>query len=117
VGPGATLALGGAAAAVASRMSLGMPRQIVGAIAVVAIFLTVWELLPMPGRDGGRILAQFLSPTARLKFENLAQYEALFVLGAFFLLQRTAFAVMTNPICAAFSAGSSEFPACPELLR
>jgi len=57
-----------------------------GWIMVVNSFLTVIELLPIPGRDGGRILVRFLSPRAAMKFEDLVQYDVLFLLALFLFL-------------------------------
>lgn len=53
--------------------------------ALALLHMTAVELLPMPGRDGGRILARFLSPQVALKYEELRQYEALFVIGVYLL--------------------------------
>ncbi len=70
-------------------------------LTLVASFLTLLELLPLPGRDGGRILQRFLSPTAAMKMEDLIQYEALFVL-AILIFDRIVggtVVAMTDPIC------------------
>lgn len=75
--------------------------RVVGGIAYVAVHLTVWELLPMPGRDGGRILAEFLSPTGKLKMQDLAQYEVLFVIGAFLLLAGIVITPLGDLLCQA----------------
>lgn len=72
-----------------------------GGFALVCAFLTVIELLPMPGRDGGRILARFLSPSAAAKMEELVQYDALFLLAIFMLERILGGTVlgMANPVC------------------
>ena len=62
-------------------------RDIFGYIMLVNSFLTVVELLPIPGRDGGRILVRFLSPRAAMKFEELVQYELIFLLVLFLFLE------------------------------
>lgn len=49
------------------------------------LYLTALELLPLPGRDGGRVLASFLSPNAAMKMEDLRQYEGLFIVGVFLI--------------------------------
>lgn len=54
--------------------------------AYVACSLTVIELLPLPGRDGGRILRRFLSPSGASKMDDLEKYEILFLLVLFLFL-------------------------------
>jgi Zn-dependent protease len=54
---------------------------------LVNIFLTVIELLPIPGRDGGRVLVRFLSPRAAMRFEEFVQYELLFLLVLFLFFE------------------------------
>jgi len=86
-------------AAVAWRFIDGrVLREILGGVVVVGVFMTVWEILPLPGRDGGRILAEFLSPSAKLKMQDLAQYEVLFLVGVFLILQVVIFGI-ANPMC------------------
>lgn len=119
-GPVATLGIG-ILAGIAGRVLLEPGTflyQVVGGVAVVGIFLFVWEILPMPGRDGGRILGSFLSPTARLKMGELAQYEALFVVGVFLLLPFVVQGI-ANPICGLVSPapdGLVLVPACQWLM-
>ena len=79
-GPVATLALA-IVAGVGRRAVSGQTGAFLGGICVAAVCLTVFEILPIPGRDGGRILAQFLSPTGRMRFTELAEYHAAFILG------------------------------------
>lgn len=55
---------------------------------VALVHMLAVELLPMPGRDGGRILARFLSPHAAMKMEELRQYEALFIIAIYLLFPR-----------------------------
>jgi Zn-dependent protease len=52
---------------------------------ITLVHMVAVELLPMPGRDGGRILARFLSPQAAMKMDELRQYEALFVVAVYLL--------------------------------
>jgi Zn-dependent protease len=86
-------------AAIAWRVVEGrFLREVIGGVVVVGVFMAVWEILPMPGRDGGRILGEFLSPSARLKMQELAQYEVLFLVGVFLILQVIVFGI-ANPIC------------------
>ena len=58
-----------------------------GYIMLVNVFLTVIELLPIPGRDGGKVLVRFLSPRAAMKFEELTQYDVLFLLVLFLFFE------------------------------
>lgn len=54
-------------------------------VALAALFMAVVEILPIPGRDGGDILARFLSPSAASKMNDLKQYAVLFLLVLFIL--------------------------------
>jgi len=56
-------------------------------IAIVESFLTVIELLPIPGRDGGRVLVRFLSPRAAMRFEDLVQYDVIFLIVLFLVFE------------------------------
>lgn len=85
-GPAATALVAAAAVAVGRTLN-GNIARFFGSIAIVNIFLTVVELLPIPGRDGGRVLVRFLSPRAAMKFEDLVQYDVLFLLVLFLFFQ------------------------------
>jgi Zn-dependent protease len=50
------------------------------------LVLCVFNLMPIPGLDGARIVARFLPPHPRGVYENLDQYLVLFILVIFFLL-------------------------------
>lgn len=54
--------------------------------AVANLFIAVFEILPLPGRDGARILGLYLSPSAASKLDDLAQWEIAFLV-VFFLFQ------------------------------
>jgi Zn-dependent protease len=82
-GPAVTLAIA-IIAGVAVRTGGG---NLLAALAYVACSITVIELLPLPGRDGGRILRRFLSPSARSTFDDLVKYEVLFLLVLFLFLR------------------------------
>jgi Zn-dependent protease len=49
------------------------------------VSLMVFHLLPVPGLDGGRLVALLLPPHAREVFRNADRYLALIVLVALFL--------------------------------
>lgn len=115
VGPGATLLLAALAGMVSRVAGCGSSAAAVADLAgKTLISLTVLELLPMPGRDGGRMLARFLSPHAAWKMEEMAEYEVAFVLGVFFLLRApllSAIALLLDvirfPLCVAAIPGSA----------
>jgi Zn-dependent protease len=86
-GPAATALIAAVSAAIARAELHNNVGLIFGYIMLVNSFLTVVELLPIPGRDGGRILVRFLSPRAAMKFEELVQYELLFLLVLFLFLE------------------------------
>lgn len=84
-GPLLMLALAGVCFGLAGPGDLGLLFVFAG---LALVNMVAVELLPMPGRDGGRILARFLSPQVALKYEELRQYEALFVIGVYLLFPR-----------------------------
>jgi Zn-dependent protease len=90
-GPVAMLAL---AAVLARFAGIGSDVEIMFTFAVAVLLnMTAVELLPMPGRDGGRVLARFLSPQVALKYEELRQYEAVFVIAIYLLFPRVVFSI------------------------
>jgi Zn-dependent protease len=86
-GPAATALIAAVAAAISRAELHNNIGLVFGYIMLVNSFLTVVELLPIPGRDGGRILVRFLSPRAAMKFEELVQYELIFLLVLFLFLE------------------------------
>lgn len=82
-GPAVTLLI----AIVAGGLARGGGGAFFLTLAYVACSLTVIELLPIPGRDGGRILRRFLSPSARSTMDDLEKYEILFLLVLFLFLR------------------------------
>lgn len=100
-GPVATLVVGIAAGAITRGLPDGsFVKHIVGGIAVVGILLFAWEILPLPGRDGARVLGAFLSPTARMKIQDLAEYEVAWV-AVVLLIEplRNVVTGIATPIC------------------
>lgn len=87
VGP---LVMFGLAAGFASLSGAGELCSSIGRASSYAAYvltsMAVIELLPIPGRDGGRILAEFLSPTGRAKMLELERYAVAFVLGLLVIL-------------------------------
>jgi Zn-dependent protease len=53
---------------------------------VVNVILCVFNLMPIPGLDGARLLALYLPPRAAQVFRGLDQYLPLFMLVIFFIL-------------------------------
>ena len=52
----------------------------------INVVLFVFNLMPIPGLDGARILARFLHGRAREVYTSMDQYLPLFMLVIFFLL-------------------------------
>jgi Zn-dependent protease len=112
-GPGANLVVG-AVAGVALR---GVPRGsetffVLTAILLVNFFLCVFNLMPIPGLDGARILARFLHGRAREIYVNLDQYLPLFLLLVFFLLAGPILGIVSvfdRALCHLFAAESCLF--------
>jgi Zn-dependent protease len=86
-GPAATAIIAAVSTAIARAERGNNIARIFASIAFVNIFLTVVELLPIPGRDGGRVLVRFLSPRAAMRFEDLGQYDVLFLLVLFLFFE------------------------------
>jgi Zn-dependent protease len=91
-GPAATLAIAIVAgflyrAMRGSQSVASNPARFFGLIGLVCLFLTVIELLPIPGRDGGRILVRFLSPHAAMRFEEFVQYDVIFLIVLFLIFE------------------------------
>jgi Zn-dependent protease len=53
---------------------------------IVNAYMFGFQLMPVPGFDGAKLLAPFLPPRPREVFVNLEQYLVLFVLVIFFIL-------------------------------
>ena len=86
-GPGANLVIGGVAG-LALRVVTARTEVFwfLLAVLVVNLFLCVFNLVPIPGLDGSKILVRYLHGRAREVYANLEQYLPLFVLLVFFLL-------------------------------
>jgi Zn-dependent protease len=85
-GPGANLALA-AVAGIALRSGVtGEAGTFAYAWLVVNVFMFVFQLMPVPGLDGAKLLARVLPPRPREVYVNLDQYLVLFMLVIFFLL-------------------------------
>jgi Zn-dependent protease len=85
-GPGANLGLA-AIAGIALRVGVsGEAGTFVYAWLVVNVFMFVFQLMPVPGLDGAKLLARVLPPKPREVYVNLDQYLVLFMLVIFFLL-------------------------------
>src|SRR4030095_1932810 len=53
---------------------------------IVNAFMFGFQLMPLPGRDGAKLLAPFLPPRPREVYVNGEQYLVLFILVIFFIL-------------------------------
>ena len=86
-GPAFTAVIAAVAAVVAHSVHSPSASRFFAYITLVNSFLTVIELLPIPGRDGGRVLIRFLSPRAAMRFEELTQYDVIFLLVLFLFFE------------------------------
>lgn len=86
-GPGVLLLAAAAAGAAFSMIDSIAAQEALFAFAICLLNMAIIELLPIPGRDGGRVLAQFLSRRAQMKMYELAEYEVLFLVGVYLLLR------------------------------
>jgi Zn-dependent protease len=112
-GPAANLVIG-AVAGVALRVASpdGEAFKVLAAILLVNFFLCVFNLMPIPGLDGSRILAQFLHGRAREVYTNLDQYLPLFLLLVFFLLAGPILGIVSvfdRALCHVFAGEACPF--------
>jgi Zn-dependent protease len=85
-GLGANLALGAVAGILLRIGVVGEVGRFVYALLYVNVIMFVFQLMPIPGLDGSKLLAPFLAPRPREVYVNLDQYLVLFMLVVFFLL-------------------------------
>ena len=98
-----TIVLGGLGANLALAIVSGLGLRagvsgdaglIVYAVFLVNVYMFVFQLMPIPGLDGAKLLAPALPPRAREVYVNLDQYLVLFVLVVFFLLSGPFLAIV-----------------------
>lgn len=89
-GPAATGLMAVIAGAISRTSTSPTLHSLFGTFGLVMAALTIFEILPIPGRDGARILQRFLSPRAAMKFEELAEYQAAFMILLILLFRGTA---------------------------
>jgi len=101
-GPAATLVV---AALFAMGLKLAGPGELASACAralVVAVMMTVFQIMPIPPLDGSRILGAFLPPKAADVMDRAQPYGGLFMIGVFFLLGGPVFIfvdALGNGVC------------------
>jgi Zn-dependent protease len=85
-GLGANLLIAAVAGIVLRTGITGEAGLFVYAVLIVNVFMFVFQLMPIPGLDGSKLLARFLPPHPRAIYVNLDQYLVLFMLVVFFIL-------------------------------
>ena len=85
-GLAANLALAAVAGTVLRAGIGGDVGLIVRAFLIVNVFMFVFQLMPVPGLDGAKLLARVLPPHPREVYVSMDQYLVLFMLVIFFLL-------------------------------
>jgi Zn-dependent protease len=102
-GPFASLALAVLAGLLVRTGTVsGEPLLALTTFAYANASLFVFHLLPIPGLDGGRLVALLLPPHAREVFRNADRYLALFVLVVLFVLLTVLLnivVVITGAVC------------------
>lgn len=110
-GPAANLALAAAAGILLRLGPTGDAAQFLYAWLLVNVFMFVFQLMPVPGLDGAKLLARVLPPRPREVYVNLDQYLVLFMLVFFFVLAGPLLSIVRalasgvcnvlagNPIC------------------
>ncbi|MGZ8603515.1 MAG: site-2 protease family protein [Actinomycetota bacterium] len=61
---------------------------------IVNALMFAFQLMPVPGLDGSKLLARALPPRAREIYVNLDQYLVLFILVIFFIFAGPLFAIV-----------------------
>lgn len=64
----------------------GLAWEAIYAAFLVNVYMFVFQLMPIPGLDGAKLLAPYLPLRAREVYTGLDQYLVLFILVVFFLL-------------------------------
>ena len=102
-GPAASLALAIAGGLIVRTGVSGEALLVLTTFAFTNASLFVFHLLPIPGLDGGRLLALLLPPHAREVFRNADRYLALIVLVVLFLFTflLSIASLFTGAICEA----------------
>jgi Zn-dependent protease len=75
---------------------------------VVNVVLFIFNLMPVPGLDGSKLLARFLSFRARELYQRMDEYLPLFMLVIFFLLAAPALSIVRalgNATCRLIGVG------------
>ncbi|GBC87176.1 Putative zinc metalloprotease Rip2 [bacterium HR12] len=85
-GLGVNLVLAGILGLLLRTPIAGIWWELVYAAFLVNLYQFVFQLMPIPGLDGSKLLAPYLPPRARELYRNLDQYLVLFILVVFFLL-------------------------------
>lgn len=101
-GPAVNLIIAIAAALALRAVSSGELFLFLAAVLQINVVLFVFNLMPIPGLDGARILGRFLHGRAREVYANLDQYLPLFMLVIFFLLGAPVLAFVNalgNALC------------------
>lgn len=107
-GPAASLILTIATGFVVRAGVSGEASLVLTTFAFTNASLLVFHLLPIPGLDGGRLLALLLPPHAREVFRNADRYLALIVLVVLFVFTFLLgiASVLTGAICDAATGGN-----------
>ncbi|MEW6059441.1 MAG: site-2 protease family protein [Actinomycetota bacterium] len=109
-GPSANLGLAAAAGIVLRVGVTGEAADFAYAWLVVNTFMFVFQLMPVPGLDGAKILARYLPPRPREVYSNLDQYLVLFMLVIFFLLAAPLLSIvdaLASRVCSVLAGGSA----------
>ena len=93
-GLGANLALAIVAGVILRTGISGDVGLLLYALFLVNVYMLVFQLMPVPGLDGAKLLAPALPARAREVFLNLEQYLVLVILVIFFLLSGPFLAIV-----------------------
>ena len=72
----------------------GEAANLLGACLLVTLYLAIFNILPIPGLDGAKIAARFLSGRAKDVYVSMDQYIALFILVIFFIFNGPIFSLV-----------------------
>jgi Zn-dependent protease len=80
----------------------GRLGTLLDACLLVTLSLAIFNILPVPGLDGSKIVARFLSGRAKDVYSSLDQYLPLFILVIFFIFPGPIFSLVdavANGVC------------------
>jgi len=81
----------------ASHPALDFLTELLGTAISINVVLAMFNLVPLPPMDGSWIVTRFLSPAARVRYENLRRYGMLLPVAFILLVRYTPLGAVFTP--------------------